>query len=60
MSQILSLKSCPRCKGDMQSNRDMYGSYKECLQCGNMMDDPTPVVDRSVLAAKKRAVRSGN
>ena len=22
----------------MHSNRDMYGSYKECLQCGHMVD----------------------
>ena len=31
---MLELKACPRCKGDMHTNRDMYGSYKECLQCG--------------------------
>ena len=35
---MLYLKACPRCKGDMHSNRDMYGSYQECLQCGYMAD----------------------
>ena len=33
---MLSLKNCPRCKGDMHSNRDVYGPYVECLQCGHM------------------------
>ena len=36
----LYLKSCPRCKGDMNSNRDMYGEYRLCLQCGNSVDIP--------------------
>ena len=35
---VMYLKACPRCEGDMHSNRDMYGSYKECLQCGHMVD----------------------
>lgn len=34
----VSLKSCPRCVGDLHTNRDMYGHYKECLQCGYMLD----------------------
>ena len=38
MSQLISLKSCPRCKGDITTNRDIYGTYKECLQCGYMAD----------------------
>ena len=38
MQQKLYLKACPRCKGDMQTNRDMYGEYNECLQCGHMAD----------------------
>ena len=34
------LKSCNRCGGDMNSNRDIYGEYRICLQCGNMIDIP--------------------
>ncbi len=34
----MDFKACPRCRGDMHSNRDMYGEYKECLQCGYMAD----------------------
>ncbi|MCH8310482.1 MAG: hypothetical protein IIB17_08310 [Chloroflexi bacterium] len=39
---MLKLKACPRCKGDLNSNRDMYGSYDECLQCGYMRDIEEP------------------
>jgi anaerobic ribonucleoside-triphosphate reductase len=34
------LKSCNRCGGDMNSNRDIYGEYRVCMQCGNMVDIP--------------------
>ena len=34
------LKSCNRCGGDMNSNRDIYGEYRLCIQCGNMVDVP--------------------
>jgi len=34
------LKSCNRCGGDMNSNRDIYGEYRICMQCGNMIDIP--------------------
>ena len=35
---MLSLKACPRCRGDLHTNRDLYGSYSQCLQCGYMKD----------------------
>ncbi|MDV2989900.1 MAG: hypothetical protein P3T54_07130 [Dehalogenimonas sp.] len=29
------IKSCPRCdKGDLFEDRDEYGSYAQCFQCG--------------------------
>ena len=39
---MLDLKACPRCAGDLQKNRDLYGNYVECLQCGFMKDLPEP------------------
>ncbi|MDA1256314.1 MAG: hypothetical protein O3C10_00500 [Chloroflexi bacterium] len=30
----LYLKSCPRCRGDIQLDTDQFGLYMECLQCG--------------------------
>ncbi len=32
--KVVYLKSCPRCKGDLQVNKDFYGSYRKCFQCG--------------------------
>ncbi len=32
----MQFRSCPRCEGDLHANRDMYGKYEECLQCGYM------------------------
>ncbi len=37
---MLQLKSCPRCRGDVHTSSDIYGEYKECLQCGYMVDIP--------------------
>ena len=37
---MLKLKACPRCEGDLHINRDMYGPYRQCLQCGYMRDIP--------------------
>ena len=40
----LYLKSCPRCGGDMTVDRDYYGIYKMCLQCGHVVDiDPATI-----------------
>jgi hypothetical protein len=30
----LWLKGCPKCKGDLYSDRDIMGYYRQCLQCG--------------------------
>ena len=32
---MLDFKACPRCKGDVQKNRDYYGEFRQCLQCGH-------------------------
>ena len=29
------LRSCPRCGGDMFIDKDLYGWYEKCLQCGH-------------------------
>lgn len=50
---MLRLKSCPRCKGDMHQNRDMYGHYDECLQCGYMKDIEAPDKPASPLTASE-------
>ncbi len=34
---MLYLKACPRCSGDVKYERDVYGRYLECLQCGFLL-----------------------
>ena len=37
---MLWLKCCQRCgDGDLSENRDMYGTYVTCLQCGHYLKD---------------------
>ena len=31
-------RACPKCKGDMDTRRDLYGSFIECIQCGLLQD----------------------
>ena len=35
---MVDLRDCPRCRGFVHANRDSYGEYRECLQCGYMVD----------------------
>ena len=36
--KVIHFKECPRCRGDLHSVEDMYGEYRECLQCGHVED----------------------
>lgn len=38
LTETVVSKTCPRCRGYVYTNRDMYGEYEECLQCGFMVD----------------------
>ena len=35
---MLLFKACAKCRGDMQVAGDFYGDYKQCLQCGMIVD----------------------
>jgi hypothetical protein len=45
------LKQCPKCEGDLVSDRDEYGEYISCLQCGMCRDivaaPPATLIARS-------------
>ena len=30
-------KACPKCHGDLYSDRDVYGSYVVCFQCSHYL-----------------------
>jgi hypothetical protein len=32
------LKTCKKCLGDLFLNRDIYGPYLQCLQCGLLIE----------------------
>ena len=32
--EMLYTKACPRCSGDVKLDRDNFGVYAKCLQCG--------------------------
>ena len=55
---MLELKACPRCKGAINVNRDMYGSYRQCLHCGYMKDvaSPNRLLESLALAPVKKKV----
>ena len=36
--EVVYYKACPRCQGDMHKAQDVYGHYKECLQCGYILN----------------------
>ena len=31
-------KGCPRCKGDVYVEKDSFGTYRKCIQCGRMQE----------------------
>ncbi|MBI4310929.1 MAG: hypothetical protein HY681_04015 [Chloroflexi bacterium] len=36
---MLWFKQCPKCEGDLYQDRDMYGPFVSCLQCGYYLTD---------------------
>ncbi len=34
----LYFKACLKCGGDMYLDRDVYGTFQKCLQCGRIVD----------------------
>ena len=42
---MLLLKTCPKCKGDLQLRSDSHGKFISCIQCGYAKDFPTYPVE---------------
>ncbi len=36
--RALKLKACPRCTGDLLFEKDCWGWYEQCIQCGYLHD----------------------
>lgn len=57
--RCMDLGSCPHCGGDVRQVRDIYGEYRQCLQCSREITaDPAPMV-QSAPAAIHASPESG-
>ncbi len=60
MIRMLKTKSCTRCGGNLSLERDEYGAYVACIQCGAQWNEVTParntseLIDRRPLEMAKR------
>jgi len=52
---MLKLKNCPRCEGDIRVDRDQYGWYEECIQCGYICDLKSIVTIQEQNSEKKKS-----
>ena len=48
----IKFNACPKCRGDLELRRDIYGIFVSCLQCGLQrdLDAPTDAVEIGWLA----------
>ena len=54
----MDLGSCPHCGGDVRQVRDIYGDYRQCLQCSREIPaDAAPMI-RTALGARPAAPNS--
>ena len=44
---MVYLRRCPKCNGDLAKERDRYGEYVQCLQCGFVRDVAAMAIPRS-------------
>ena len=56
------LKACPRCRGDLHEEKDFYGAYVACIQCGYVVNSReedalrlTGVLEREKAGSAERA-----
>ena len=51
----LKFKACPKCQGDLQVRRDVYGMFINCIQCGLQRDLDAPNAAMSSPTRKRRS-----
>jgi len=53
---MLQLKSCPKCSsGDLAIDRDVYGWFRQCIQCSYIEDMSDVAVKQIAARVKNRA-----
>lgn len=57
---MLELKACPKCgSGDMGVDRDIYGWFRQCIQCGFLKDLTAEEVESLKKRSKAEVVGAG-
>ena len=51
-------RSCPKCRGDMHSREDVYGNFRECVQCG-LIQDLKELANKMKQAVSDRSDKQG-
>jgi DNA-directed RNA polymerase subunit M/transcription elongation factor TFIIS len=54
---MVYFKSCPRCGGDVHADKDWYGAYVNCLQCGWSKDASNTSLSSLAVTAAGRVER---
>ena len=52
---MIYFKSCPRCAGDRTLERDMYGWYIMCLNCGFVTYPDVRMKEREAASTTNRS-----
>ena len=57
---MIFFKACPRCKGDLYEDKDKYGKFLSCLQCGYLKDLVGPALESEpkIQKGKSRKIMS--
>ncbi len=53
----IKFNACPKCQGDLQLKRDIYGMFINCLQCGLQKDLDAPTAAVEINKAKGIAAK---
>ena len=56
---MLRLEGCPKCKGAVALDRDRYGWYEQCLQCGYQRDLQVVAKAPHPVESERRVARHG-
>lgn len=56
MSWTIWPKGCKKCNGDLTPERDCYGSYIRCMQCGTIIEDRAESVSQTRVNTKEKVL----
>ena len=54
----IQFSACPKCRGDLQLRRDIYGRFVNCFQCGLQQDPDAPTVAVEVVQSERAVATS--